>query len=230
MLSQRMELDLLEFAADTTPILASAGPSLILDVSGNFGPINLILGDKNSVANAADNSTPAVSREIEQALYNAFDLLASRIEAIQLKSNLDQLKDSSANTSEKNSAAQRIRGFRTKPLPKLAMRPTQGTKAMLDYITSLAGYMTASYRRSRQIMPKRTNISSILIGAGPIVIGQACEFDYSGAQACKALKSEGYRVVLVNSNSATRALTTAQTRRRGASISIDFSRRISGAV
>ena len=53
-------------------------------------------------------------------------------------------------------------------------------------------------------MPKRTDISSILIiGAGPIVIGQACEFDYSGAQACKALRSEGYRVVLVNSNPAT---------------------------
>src|SRR5512144_1315383 len=53
-------------------------------------------------------------------------------------------------------------------------------------------------------MPKRTDISSILIiGAGPIVIGQACEFDYSGVQACKALKAEGYRVVLVNSNPAT---------------------------
>src|ERR1700693_1596618 len=53
-------------------------------------------------------------------------------------------------------------------------------------------------------MPKRTDISSILvIGAGPIVIGQACEFDYSGTQAVKALKAEGYRVVLVNSNPAT---------------------------
>ena len=53
-------------------------------------------------------------------------------------------------------------------------------------------------------MPKRTDISSILIiGAGPIVIGQACEFDYSGAQACKALRAEGYEVVLVNSNPAT---------------------------
>jgi carbamoyl-phosphate synthase large subunit len=53
-------------------------------------------------------------------------------------------------------------------------------------------------------MPKRTDIQSILIiGAGPIVIGQACEFDYSGAQACKALRQEGYRVVLVNSNPAT---------------------------
>ena len=53
-------------------------------------------------------------------------------------------------------------------------------------------------------MPKRTDIQSVLIiGAGPIIIGQACEFDYSGAQACKALKSEGYRVILVNSNPAT---------------------------
>jgi|TARA_B110000259_G_scaffold138285_2_gene155656 carbamoyl-phosphate synthase large subunit len=53
-------------------------------------------------------------------------------------------------------------------------------------------------------MPKRTDIKSIMIiGAGPIIIGQACEFDYSGAQACKALKEEGYRVVLVNSNPAT---------------------------
>src|SRR6204780_2075291 len=55
-----------------------------------------------------------------------------------------------------------------------------------------------------EAMPKRTDISSILIiGAGPIVIGQACEFDYSGTQACKALRAEGYRIVLVNSNPAT---------------------------
>ena len=53
-------------------------------------------------------------------------------------------------------------------------------------------------------MPKRTDIHSVLIiGAGPIIIGQACEFDYSGTQACKALKEEGYRVILVNSNPAT---------------------------
>ncbi len=53
-------------------------------------------------------------------------------------------------------------------------------------------------------MPKRTDLHSILIiGAGPIVIGQACEFDYSGAQACKALRQEGFRVILVNSNPAT---------------------------
>ncbi len=53
-------------------------------------------------------------------------------------------------------------------------------------------------------MPKRTDIETVLIlGAGPIIIGQACEFDYSGAQACAALREEGYRVVLVNSNPAT---------------------------
>jgi carbamoyl-phosphate synthase large subunit len=53
-------------------------------------------------------------------------------------------------------------------------------------------------------MPKRTDIKTIMIiGAGPIVIGQACEFDYSGTQACKALREEGYRIVLVNSNPAT---------------------------
>ena len=53
-------------------------------------------------------------------------------------------------------------------------------------------------------MPKRKDIKKILIiGSGPIVIGQACEFDYSGAQACKALRAEGYEVVLVNSNPAT---------------------------
>src|SRR5512134_1865178 len=53
-------------------------------------------------------------------------------------------------------------------------------------------------------MPKRTDIHSVLIiGSGPLVIGQACEFDYSGTQACKALKEEGYRVVLANSNPAT---------------------------
>ena len=53
-------------------------------------------------------------------------------------------------------------------------------------------------------MPKRTDIKSIcIVGAGPIVIGQACEFDYSGVQACKALRQEGYRIVLINSNPAT---------------------------
>jgi carbamoyl-phosphate synthase large subunit len=53
-------------------------------------------------------------------------------------------------------------------------------------------------------MPRRTDIHRILIiGSGPIIIGQACEFDYSGTQACKALRAEGYEVVLVNSNPAT---------------------------
>ena len=62
----------------------------------------------------------------------------------------------------------------------------------------------AEGHRQLQPMPKRTDIKSILIiGAGPIVIGQACEFDYSGTQACKALKEEGYRIILVNSNPAT---------------------------
>ena len=53
-------------------------------------------------------------------------------------------------------------------------------------------------------MPRRNDIKSIMIiGAGPIIIGQACEFDYSGTQACKALREEGYKVILVNSNPAT---------------------------
>mgnify|MGYP000117850974 CR=1 FL=1 len=53
-------------------------------------------------------------------------------------------------------------------------------------------------------MPKRTDINKILIiGAGPIVIGQACEFDYSGVQACKSLKEEGFEIILINSNPAT---------------------------
>src|SRR5438132_4638172 len=65
-------------------------------------------------------------------------------------------------------------------------------------------FFVPSAQSSPSNMPKRTDISSILIiGAGPIVIGQACEFDYSGTQAVKALKAEGYRIVLVNSNPAT---------------------------
>src|SRR5439155_14027764 len=59
-------------------------------------------------------------------------------------------------------------------------------------------------RRKAAIMPRRTDLESVLIiGSGPIVIGQACEFDYSGTQACKALREEGLRVVLINSNPAT---------------------------
>ena len=64
--------------------------------------------------------------------------------------------------------------------------------------------LRSSKNRRKADVPKRTDLDSILIiGAGPIIIGQACEFDYSGAQACKALKEEGYRVILVNSNPAT---------------------------
>src|SRR2546430_1103846 len=63
--------------------------------------------------------------------------------------------------------------------------------------------MNVGNNRSNE-MPKRTDIKSIIIiGSGPIIIGQACVFDYSGTQACKALKEEGYRIVLVNSNPAT---------------------------
>src|SRR5205814_1678949 len=59
-------------------------------------------------------------------------------------------------------------------------------------------------RKKQQQMPRRTDIHAILIiGSGPIVIGQGCEFDYSGVQACRALREEGYRVVLINSNPAT---------------------------
>jgi carbamoyl-phosphate synthase large subunit len=69
------------------------------------------------------------------------------------------------------------------------------------------GFLKVVDRKSKIVilaMPKRTDIHSVLIiGAGPIIIGQACEFDYSGTQACKALKEEGYRVILVNSNPAT---------------------------
>src|SRR5712692_8415 len=67
-----------------------------------------------------------------------------------------------------------------------------------------APFFCAQFPFPRDLMPKRTDISTILIiGAGPIVIGQACEFDYSGTQAVKTLKEEGFRIVLVNSNPAT---------------------------
>src|SRR5687768_7197505 len=77
---------------------------------------------------------------------------------------------------------------------------------MPDRPTRLPGVRPAHGRTdfTEEAMPKRTDIKTVMIiGAGPIVIGQACEFDYSGAQACKALRDEGYRVVLVNSNPAT---------------------------
>jgi carbamoyl-phosphate synthase large subunit len=75
-----------------------------------------------------------------------------------------------------------------------------------DWRDDFARLETPNARRDgeRDFMPKRTDISTIMIiGAGPIIIGQACEFDYSGTQACKALRAEGYRIVLVNSNPAT---------------------------
>src|SRR5437660_12339589 len=85
--------------------------------------------------------------------------------------------------------------------------PCRGRGAMLREFSApppRGGGVSRWGRPGATDMPKRTDIESILIiGAGPIVIGQACEFDYSGAQACKALKEEGYRVILVNSNPAT---------------------------
>jgi hypothetical protein len=70
--------------------------------------------------------------------------------------------------------------------------------------TAVQGYINSVLTAVIMALPKRTDIHSVLIiGAGPIIIGQACEFDYSGTQACKALKEEGYRVILINSNPAT---------------------------
>jgi carbamoyl-phosphate synthase large subunit len=86
--------------------------------------------------------------------------------------------------------------------PRLALSPRG--RGFPGALPSAAKFRPRSYRIFLKAMAKRTDISSILIiGAGPIVIGQACEFDYSGTQACKALKAEGYRIVLVNSNPAT---------------------------
>ncbi len=71
-------------------------------------------------------------------------------------------------------------------------------------MTIIAGASTNAADSALSQMPKRTDLHKILIiGSGPIVIGQACEFDYSGTQACKVLRQEGYKVVLVNSNPAT---------------------------
>src|SRR5258706_9168787 len=93
-----------------------------------------------------------------------------------------------------------------KSLPGLdpAWEPVFGQDHAQMYVRGTRGKRAFFLCPKRARMPKRTDISSILIiGAGPIVIGQACEFDYSGTQACKALKEEGYRIVLVNSNPAT---------------------------
>jgi len=87
----------------------------------------------------------------------------------------------------------------------LPLAPKPSMSITHDNLRGLATLRSCSSAIAlRCTMPKRTDIKSIMIiGAGPIVIGQACEFDYSGAQACKALREEGYRVVLVNSNPAT---------------------------
>src|ERR1043165_6169952 len=103
-------------------------------------------------------------------------------------------------------------GLKSARAPEAPRREPQGTRKSAPFFCARCMPRRTPVRRSgmrhversRAAMPKRTDISSILIiGAGPIVIGQACEFDYSDTQACKALKQEGYRVVLVNSNPAT---------------------------
>src|SRR5204863_6660808 len=89
--------------------------------------------------------------------------------------------------------------------PGRAFQPPDAA-APADAAAAGGGHPAPPARRWRRPLsvPRRTDIHSILIiGAGPIIIGQACKFDYSGAQACKALREEGYRVILVNSNPAT---------------------------
>ena len=71
-------------------------------------------------------------------------------------------------------------------------------------------------------MPRRNDLNKILIvGSGPIIIGQACEFDYSGTQACRALKEEGYEVILVNSNPATRLPVLARYMQKASSCTLN---------
>ena len=93
--------------------------------------------------------------------------------------------------------------------PEAAAGPHDARYLFDRFVRSRDGAAATSRRsprrlRARSLMPKRTDIDSILvIGSGPIVIGQACEFDYSGTQACRVLRAEGFRVILVNSNPAT---------------------------
>ena len=91
---------------------------------------------------------------------------------------------------------------------RAAIPPAPATyRAKVEICSQVHGIFTTNQLTALRLegfMPKRTDIHTILlIGSGPIVIGQACEFDYSGTQACKALKEEGYRVILINSNPAT---------------------------
>src|SRR6204780_2007779 len=92
----------------------------------------------------------------------------------------------------------------TRPRPRRCSGSTSRSSGSPNFLAADLGGRNCRRNPRAQQMPKRTDLESILIiGAGPIVIGQACEFDYSGTQACKALREEGYRVVLVNSNPAT---------------------------
>ena len=94
--------------------------------------------------------------------------------------------------------------FRAAPPSRIARASAARSALGAAVHRALPESRTQELTRERFNVPKRTDIHKILIiGSGPIVIGQACEFDYSGTQACKALREEGYEVVLVNSNPAT---------------------------
>jgi len=100
------------------------------------------------------------------------------------------------NRKPQTTAASRWREFST---PSLLLAHPRGPASLASPAAAVPCFILSVFA-----MPKRTDIHSVLIiGAGPIIIGQACEFDYSGTQACKALKEEGFRVILVNSNPAT---------------------------
>ena len=104
-----------------------------------------------------------------------------------------------------------VEGFRVLDAPAFGVQhhPEAGpgphdARYLFDDFTSLMTTRKAALVWKEELVPKRTDLETILIiGSGPIVIGQACEFDYSGTQACRVLRDEGYRVVLVNSNPAT---------------------------
>ena len=98
----------------------------------------------------------------------------------------------------------RLLGFSVQYHPEAAAGPHDATYLFDRFVDVMADDAPAEPVEAAGLMPRRTDIDSILvIGSGPIVIGQACEFDYSGTQACRVLRAEGFRVILVNSNPAT---------------------------
>ena len=127
-------------------------------------------------------------------------------EGIQAKGKREEGEDAESHARQRSPGTRfgKVVSGRKKPLTSAAR-----LRSLTELLRSAANPATGADSQRRSClshfqMPKRTDIHSVLIiGAGPIIIGQACEFDYSGTQACKALKEEGYRVVLVNSNPAT---------------------------